>query len=207
MPRTLCSTAAKAPRGRSVLLLLILLALASAGIVDAARSLTKLNGTTADGKPYSGTWNIGNWGRAMKPTEIAEGITVAVPANFPRAVKWEEGPVKVISFSLKPHEQAARFLHFFEIRLSPEELASDQILADLGYEIGAQQAEEITVDGRKSVLTTTAIRITLPCGSQQDATFYSWAYYCAERKTHVLVATFTMMRGGFLDIVTSLRCP
>jgi len=195
VPRTLCNTVVKAPHGRTVLLLLLVLALAAVGIVDAAKSLTKLNETAT-----------GNTGRPMKPIEIAEGFTMAVPANFPHSVEWEEGPVKVISFSLKPHEQAQRFLHFFEIRLSPEELDPDLILADLGYEIVAKQVEEITVDGRKGVLTTTAITITLPCGSQQDATFYSSAYYCAERKTHVLVATFTMMRDGFLDIVTSLRC-
>ena len=171
------------------MLLLLLLLPAAVGIVDAARCLTKLNETGP-----------------MKPIEIAEGITVAVPANFPRSVEWEEGPVKVISFSLRPHERAPRFLHFFEIRLSPQELDPDLILADLGYEIGAKQVEEITVGGRKSVLTTTAIRITLPCGSQQDAAFYSWTYDCAERKTHVLVATFTMTRDGFLDIVTSFRC-
>ena len=189
------------------MLLLLLLLPAAVGIVDAAKCLTKLNETADGAKAYSETLNLGNRGRPMKPIEIAEGITVAVPANFPRSVEWEEGPVKVISFSLRPHERAPRFLHFFEIRLSREELDPDLILADLGYEIGAKQVEEITVGGRKSVLTTTAITITLPCGSQQDATFYSSTYYCAERKTHVLVATFTMMRDGFLDIVTSLRCP
>ena len=143
----------------------------------------------------------------MKPIEIAEGISVTVPPNFPHPVEWEEGTVKVISYSLKPHEGAPRFLHFFEIRLSPEELDPDRILADLGYEIGDQEKEEITVGGRTSALTTTAITITLPCGSEEHATCYSWTYYCAERKTYVLIATFTMMRDGFLDIVRSFRCP
>lgn len=205
MPQILCSPAVKSPHGRAVLSLLLLLAVAGI-IVDAARCLTKVDETEAGAKAYSETLNPGQRGRPMKPMEIAEGITVAVPANFPRSVVRDEGPVKVISFSLKPHEQAARYLHFFEIRLSREEPDPNQILADLGYEIGAKQVEEITVDGRKIVLTTTAISITLPCGSRQDATFYSSACYCAERKTHVLVATFTMMRDGFLDIVTSLRC-
>ena len=143
----------------------------------------------------------------MKRIEIAEGITVAVPPNFPHPVEREEGAVKAISYSLKPHEGAPRFLHFFEIRVSGEELDPDRILADLGYEIGDQQKEEITVDGRKSTLTTTAITITLPCGSQEHPTFYSWTCCCAERKTHVLIATFTMTRDGFLDIVKSFRCP
>jgi len=143
----------------------------------------------------------------MKPIEIAEGITVAVPYNFPKPVEREEGAVKVISYSLKPHEGAPRFLHFFEIRLSGEELDPNGILADLGYEIDEQKKEEMTVDGRTSALTTTAITFTLPCGSVEHATFYAWTCYCAERKTHVLIATFTMMRGGFLDIVKSFRCP
>jgi hypothetical protein len=166
-----------------------------------------LNETAAGAEVYSETLVRSNSGRPMKPIEIAEGITLAVPRNFPRPVEWEEGAVKAISYSLKPHEGAPRVLHFFEIRLSREELDPDRMLADLGYEIGDQQKEEITVDGRTSTLTTTAITITLPCGSKEDATFYRWTCYCAERKTHVLVATFTMMREGFLDIVKSFRCP
>jgi len=84
----------------------------------------------------------------MKPIELAEGITMAVPPNFPHPMEWEDGTDKAISYSLRPHEGAPRFLHFFEIRFSREELDADRILANLGYEIGAKQEEEITVGGR-----------------------------------------------------------
>jgi len=185
-----------------------LLLLAAVGIGGCSGGcLTKLNETAAGAGVYSETSDRSTSGRPMKAIELAEGITVAVPSNFPRPVRWEDGAVKVISYSLRPHEGAPRFLHFFEIRLSREELDPDRILDDLGYQIGDRQKEEITVGGRTSTLTTTPITITLPCGSKEDATFYSWTCYCAERRTHVLIATFTMMQDGFLDIVKSFRCP
>jgi hypothetical protein len=189
-----------------------LLLLAAVGMAGCSGGCPTKGNEIAEGAGvYSETSDRSSNGRPMKPIEIAEGITVAVPSNFPHPVESEDesddGTVKAISYSRRPHEGAPRFLHFFEIRVSREKLDPDRILADLGYEIGDQQKEEITVDGRKSTLTATAITINLPCGSQEHATFYSWTCYCAERKTHVLIATFTMMRDGFLDIVNSFRCP
>lgn len=197
------NTIVKAPCGRAGWLLL----LAAVGIAGYSGGCSvNLGDTPAGAEVYSDSSDRNSNGRTMKRIELAEGITVAIPRNFPRPAKWEDGDVKAVSYSLRPHEGASRFLHFFEIRLSPEEPDTGQILADLGYGIGEEQKEEITADGRKSTLTTTAITITLPCGTTQDATFYSWTCYCPERKTHVLIVTFTMMRDGFLDIVKSLRC-
>lgn len=202
MPPTPSNTAVKTPRGRASWLLL----LAAAGIAGYSGGCSgNVGETPAGAEVYSETSDSSN-GRTMKRIELAEGITVAIPRNFPRPAKWDDGDVKVISYSMRPHEGASRFLHFFEIRLSLEEPAPDRILKDLGYQVGDQQTEEITADGRKGTLTTTAITIPLPCGTTQDATCYSWTYYCTVRKRHVLIATFTMMRDGFLEIVKSLRC-
>jgi len=155
---------------------------------------------------YSETSDQSSDGLTMKRVEIAEGITVAVPRNFPRPVGLEDGAVKVLSFSLKPHEGASRFLHFFEIRASSEPLDTSSILAELGYEVVDSNSEEITLGGRASTLTETKIAFTLRCGTKENATYYAWTHYCTERKTHVLIATFTMLREGFLDIAKSFRC-
>jgi hypothetical protein len=189
--------------GRAAWLLLVAVGVA---VACGGGCVTKRIEAGDGAQTYSDTSDDQSGGRNMKRIEIADGISVAVPANFPRPAESQEGAVKTVSYSLKPHPGAPRFLHFFEIRASGEELSPDRILADLGYEIGEQQKEEITVDGRKSNLTTTAITINLPCGSQEHATFYAWTCYCPQRKTYVLIATFTMLRDGFLSVVKSFRC-
>jgi len=194
--------AVNTPRSRAGWLLL----LAVAGIAACCGCSMSFSETPAGAETYSKNSDRSGSGRFMKRIELAQGITMAVPRNFPRPAKREDGAVKAISYSLRPHEGAARFLHFFEIRLSSEELAPDGLLADLGYKVGEQQKEEILVDGRQGTFATTALTITLPCGTTQEATFYAWTCYCAERKTHLLIATFTMTRDGFMDIVKSFHC-
>jgi len=193
----------KASHGR-LLSVFLLAAVGIAGCSDGGRA--SLDEAAGGAELCCATWNPISNGGPMKRIKLAEGISVAIPSNFPRPVESEDGAAKTISYSLRPHEGAPRFLHFFEIRLSREAPSPDQLLDSLGCEIGDTETEEIIVGGRKTTLRATSITITLPCGSQEHATFYSWTCYCAEREMHVLIATFTMTREGFLDIVKSFRC-
>ncbi len=142
----------------------------------------------------------------MKTVELDEGITLNVPRNFPKAAIKDKDGIRNISFSMKPHQGSQRFVHFFEIILSPKEFDFTTILPESGYRLGKAAKEEISINEEKGNLKTAELEIIYSCGSKEKTKLYAFEHFCKAKNKYVSIITFTMTKKGFLDIVRTLRC-
>lgn len=138
--------------------------------------------------------------------ELTEGITVNVPANFPKAAVSKKGDSRIISFSIKPHKDSQRYIHFFEFVVSPDKADILKELPSGGYELSGIIQEDLQIGSQRAVLKTAKLDISRPCGSKEKAQVYALELFCQNKKSNIYLVTFTMTKKGFLDIVKTIKC-
>lgn len=145
-------------------------------------------------------------GKSMRLIECIEGITISVPKNFPQPVLTEEKEAKIVSFSIKPHQDSYRFIHFFEVILTSTKTDVLKRLPSHGYNLGKSYQEDILVNGEKVRVRTIELEISYPCGGKEKTQLYVAEHNCYSKKTFIYILTFTMTKKGFLEIVQTLKC-
>jgi len=145
-------------------------------------------------------------GKLTRLIELPDGITISVPRNFPRPVSKEEQGLKILSFNVQPHQDAKRFIHFFEIVSSPLKIDFLKRIPPIDFKIGKANIEKIFINGQNVDFNTVELEIILPCGSKEKTKLYALEYFCGPKNKHVYILTFTMTKKGFLEIVKTLKC-
>ncbi|HJO95379.1 MAG TPA: hypothetical protein QF753_18415 [Victivallales bacterium] len=143
----------------------------------------------------------------MKKIEF-DGIQFLVPRNFPHAKQKTEKDDKILSFSLMPHENAKRYLHFFEvISTNKDSFDYTKLLPEKTYQINGKKEEYISIPlETDSTLKIVDLKITLPCGLKEEKKIYVYCYQSQINKKKFYFMSFTMLKKEFIKIIATVKC-
>lgn len=144
----------------------------------------------------------------MRNVDLGNGISMGVPGNFPKAVVTDDDRGnRSVSFSMRPHENANRFVSFFEISVTNEKSTPvTEILPPKNHTLGTLSVETLKIPVGEVQLETVDLEISRPCGSKENLTLYMFNHFFSEKKKYLTVVTYSMTRQGLLDVLKSIKC-
>ena len=141
-----------------------------------------------------------------KKVELPGDISISIPRNFPKFSLGAEGDARVVSFNIQAHEKSKRFIHFFEIIISPDYVDILKRLPQEGYKLSKSQKEELIINGHSAFFKSIDLEITRSCGSKEKTRLFLLETRCENKNLYIGIVTFTMTKDYFREIVKTLKC-